>query len=56
MLFQDKEIKYLGQTAFTSYAKSIHLQKDKDIFKLQELDLEGFAQVSFPYYFLLSNE
>jgi len=33
----------LGQRAFISYTKSIFVQKDKDIFKLRELDLEGFA-------------
>jgi len=44
MLFESPEIKYLGQKAFASYARSIHVQKDKEIFKLQELDLEGFAQ------------
>lgn len=43
MCFKDPELKYLGQTAFTSYAKSVHLQKDKDIFNLQKLDLEQYA-------------
>ncbi|TQS34656.1 hypothetical protein Golomagni_04951 [Golovinomyces magnicellulatus] len=43
MCFQNPELKYLGQKAFTSYAKSLFLQKDKDIFKLDKYDLEGFA-------------
>ncbi|RKF73073.1 ATP-dependent RNA helicase dbp4 [Golovinomyces cichoracearum] len=43
MCFQNPELKYLGQKAFTSYAKSLFLQKDKEIFKLENYDLEGFA-------------
>ena len=43
MCFKDPELKYLGQKAFVSYVKSVHLQKDKDIFKVQELDLEQYA-------------
>ncbi len=43
MCFQDPELKYLGQKAFVSYARSIYLQKDKDIFKINEYDLEGYA-------------
>lgn len=43
MCFKDPELKYLGQKAFISYVKSIHLQKDKEVFKLKELPLEDFA-------------
>ena len=43
MCFKDPELKYLGQKAFVSYSRSIHLQKDKDIFKLKELPLEEYA-------------
>lgn len=43
MCFKYPEVKYLGQKAFTSYAKSIYLQRDKEIFKISEYDLEGFA-------------
>lgn len=43
MCFQDPELKYLGQKAFVSYAKSIFLQKDKEIFNINEIDLEGYA-------------
>jgi ATP-dependent RNA helicase DDX10/DBP4 len=43
MCFKDPELKYLGQKAFVSYVKSIALQKDKAIFDLTKLDLEGFA-------------
>ncbi|QSZ28715.1 hypothetical protein DSL72_003217 [Monilinia vaccinii-corymbosi] len=43
MCFQDPELKYLGQKAFVSYAKSICLQKDKEIFNINKVDLEGFA-------------
>lgn len=43
MCFQDPELKYLGQKAFVSYTRSVFVQKDKDIFKIKELDLEGYA-------------
>lgn len=43
MCFQDPELKYLGQKAFISYTKSIYVQKDKDIFNINNIDLEGFA-------------
>lgn len=43
MCFQNPDLKYLGQKAFISYAKSVHLQKDKEVFKLKELDLDAFA-------------
>ena len=43
MCFKDPELKYLGQKAFVSYVKSVHLQKDKDIFNIQKLDLEQYA-------------
>lgn len=43
MCFKDPELKYLGQKAFVSYVRSIHIQKDKEIFKLNELPLEQFS-------------
>ncbi|KAH7143766.1 P-loop containing nucleoside triphosphate hydrolase protein [Dactylonectria macrodidyma] len=43
MCFQNPDLKYLGQKAFISYTRSIHLQKDKDVFKFKKLDLDGFA-------------
>lgn len=43
MCFKDPQLKYLGQTAFTSYVRSLHIQKDKSIFKLAEYDLEQYA-------------
>lgn len=44
MLFQDPEIKYLGQKAFASYARSLYLQKDKSVFPdVSAYDWEGFA-------------
>ncbi len=42
--FQSADLKYLGQKAFISYTRSIHLQKDKEVFKFSELDLDGFAE------------
>ncbi|TXT03897.1 hypothetical protein VHUM_04320 [Vanrija humicola] len=41
--FKEPEIKYLGQRAFISYMRSVHIQKDKSIFKLSELPAEKFA-------------
>ncbi|PGH13625.1 ATP-dependent RNA helicase DBP4 [Polytolypa hystricis UAMH7299] len=43
MCFKDPQLKYLGQKAFISYVKSVHIQKDKDVFKVKELPLEEFA-------------
>ncbi|KAI4250646.1 MAG: hypothetical protein L6R42_008696, partial [Xanthoria sp. 1 TBL-2021] len=43
MCFKDPELKYLGQKAFISYVKSIHLQKDKEVFKLNRLPLEEYS-------------
>ena len=43
MCFKDPELKYLGQKAFVSHVRSIHIQKDKEIFKLSELPLEDFS-------------
>ncbi|BGP33309.1 ATP-dependent RNA helicase dbp4 [Rhodotorula toruloides] len=41
--FQYPEIKFLAQRAFISYVRSVHLQKDKSIFKLDALPLEEYA-------------
>lgn len=41
--FKEPEIKYLGQRAFISYMRSVHIQKDKSIFKLSELPAEKYA-------------
>lgn len=43
MCFKDPELKYLGQKAFISYVRSIHIQKDKEVFKLNDLPLEEFS-------------
>ncbi|KAJ5102370.1 ATP-dependent RNA helicase dbp4 [Penicillium alfredii] len=43
MCFKDPELKYLGQKAFISYVKSVHVQKDKETFKIKQLPLEDFA-------------
>ena len=43
LCFKDPELKYLGQKAFVSYIRSIHIQRDKEIFKLSELPLEEFS-------------
>lgn len=44
LAFQDPEIKYLGQRAFVSYLRSIHLQKNKSVFDLAQLPVDDFAQ------------
>ncbi|KAI0747712.1 DEAD-domain-containing protein [Daedaleopsis nitida] len=44
LAFEDAEIKYLGQRAFVSYLRSIYLQKNKSIFKLDQLPVERFAE------------
>ncbi|RIB05774.1 P-loop containing nucleoside triphosphate hydrolase protein [Gigaspora rosea] len=41
--FQDPEIKYLAQKTFISYMRSIYLQSDKSIFKVDELPAEEFS-------------
>ncbi|EJD01805.1 DEAD-domain-containing protein [Fomitiporia mediterranea MF3/22] len=43
LAFQDPEIKYLGQRAFVSHMRSVYQQKDKSIFKIDELPAERFA-------------
>lgn len=43
MCFKDPELKYLGQKAFVSYVRSIHIQKDKEVFKLNDLPLEDYS-------------
>jgi ATP-dependent RNA helicase DDX10/DBP4 len=43
MSFQDPQLKYLGQKAFASYVRSLHVQKDKGIFKLDKYPLEEYA-------------
>lgn len=43
MCFKDPELKYLGQKCFVSYVRSVYVQKNKDIFKVKELDLEQYA-------------
>jgi len=43
MCFQSPDLKYLGQKAFISYTRSVYLQKDKEVFKFKDLDLDGFA-------------
>ncbi|KAI5479785.1 ATP-dependent rna helicase dbp4 [Pseudohyphozyma bogoriensis] len=41
--FQYPEIKFLAQRAFISYVRSIYLQKDKSVFRMDDLPLEEFA-------------
>jgi ATP-dependent RNA helicase DDX10/DBP4 len=41
--FQYPEIKNLAQRAFISYVRSVYLQSDKTVFKLDDLPLDAFA-------------
>ncbi|KAI0016864.1 DEAD-domain-containing protein [Xylariomycetidae sp. FL0641] len=43
MVFKNRDLKYLAQKAFVSYVRSVHLQKDKEIFDLDKLDLDAYA-------------
>ncbi|EGV65406.1 ATP-dependent RNA helicase dbp4 [Yamadazyma tenuis] len=43
LCFQDPTIKNLGQRAFISYYRSVYIQKDKDVFKVEELPTETYA-------------
>ncbi|KAL5594109.1 hypothetical protein BROUX41_001157 [Berkeleyomyces rouxiae] len=43
MAFQSPDLKYLAQKAFISYTRSVYLQKDKEVFHFDELDLDQFA-------------
>ncbi|CAH6723178.1 ATP-dependent RNA helicase Dbp4p [[Candida] jaroonii] len=43
LCFKDPMLKNLGQRAFISYFRSVYIQKDKDVFKVDELPTESFA-------------
>ena len=43
LCFKDPVMKNLGQRAFIAYFKSVHIQKDKDVFKVEELPAESYA-------------
>ncbi|KAI5363166.1 putative ATP-dependent RNA helicase DEAD-box, Helicase superfamily 1/2, ATP-binding protein [Septoria linicola] len=43
MCFQDPHLKQLGMKSFVAYVKSIHVQKDKEIFKLEKYKLDEWA-------------
>ncbi|KAJ3396846.1 ATP-dependent RNA helicase dbp4 [Lobulomyces angularis] len=41
---QDPELKYLAQKTFIAYVRSIFLQRNKSIFKIDDLPLEQYAE------------
>lgn len=41
--FKQPDVKYLGQKAFVTYVRSVYLQKDKEVFDMKKLDLDGYA-------------
>ena len=44
LLGKDSELKYLAQRAVVSYLRSVHLQPNKDVFDVDALDVEKYAQ------------
>lgn len=44
LCFKDPQMKNLGQRAFISYYRSVYIQKDKNIFRIDELPTEKFAE------------
>lgn len=44
LCFQDPIMKNLGQRAFISYFRSVYIQKDKDVFKVEELPTDKYAE------------
>jgi len=44
LLGKDSELKYLAQRAVVSYLRSVHLQPNKDVFDVNALDVEKYAQ------------
>lgn len=43
LCFKDPKMKNLGQRAFVSYYRSIYVQKDKEVFKIEDLPAERYA-------------
>lgn len=43
LLAADPDLKYLAQKAFISYVRSVHLQRDKDVFDVKQLDIAALA-------------
>ena len=43
MCLHDRGLRYLGQKAFTSYVRSLHVQKDREVFRLENYQLEEYA-------------
>lgn len=43
-LVADADLKYLGQKAFVSYVRSIHLRSDKQVFRADELPFKELAE------------
>ena len=43
-LIQDPDLKYLGQTAFANYIRSIHLASNKEVFNVKAINEEKLAE------------
>lgn len=44
LCFKEPEVKYLGQKAFITYLRSVYVQKNKDIFNIENIPMEEFAK------------
>lgn len=44
LCFKDPQMKNLGQRAFIAYYRSVYVQKDKDVFKVDKLPAEKYAE------------
>lgn len=44
LCFKDPQMKNLGQRAFISYYRSVYIQKDKDVFKIEDIPAEKYAE------------
>lgn len=44
LCFKNAELKYLAQKAFISYVRSIYIQKNKEIFNVEALPFDKFAE------------
>jgi ATP-dependent RNA helicase DDX10/DBP4 len=43
LCFKNPDVKYLAQKAFISYVRSVQMQRDKETFQLDKLDVNAFA-------------
>lgn len=44
LCFKEPEVKYLGQKAFITYLRSVYIQKNKEVFNIENIPMEAFAK------------